>query len=86
MNLDDIIYKIRSFKEYIETRYPNYKKILLINLIGFPLYFLISNFIAKRIIVIILIALNTYFKEIRFMVMSFAPVILCNYIKIYIYI
>ncbi|KAG4085136.1 PAP2-domain-containing protein [Neocallimastix lanati (nom. inval.)] len=76
MNLDDIIYKIRSFKEYIETRYPNYKKILLINLIGFPLYFLISNFIAKRIIVIILIALNTYFKEIRFMVMSFAPVIL----------
>jgi len=60
----------------ISTRYPNLKSIILMNIFGVIIYFLIPHFLAKAIFTLILIGANYLFKETRGIIISFTPIII----------
>ncbi|ORX54256.1 PAP2-domain-containing protein [Piromyces finnis] len=78
MKFKDRIYLLLSYTNAtdIKTKYPNFKTILLLNVFGVLLYFVIPTFLAKAIFTLILIAINLLFKEVRGIVITFIPIML----------
>jgi len=76
MKFKDRIYFLLSYTNAtdIKEKYPNFKTILLMNIFGVILYFVIPSFLAKAIYTLVMIAANLCFKETRGIVITFIPI------------
>jgi len=78
MKFIDNLYLLLSYTNShgMETKYPNFKSIAIINVIGFVLIFFMTNILAKIIFALIFIGVDCCFKETRGITISLAPMII----------